>query len=104
MNGGAGYFVQVAESVEAYIRGIDALTEERRQEILNACLEDLAQGADHFLQRYPLEHESYTFQYDYVFIDSDRVYSFRFIADGSHMAMGIVQVIYVDHETMPLAS
>ena len=104
MSGEAGYLVQVAESVEAHIRGIDALSEERRQEILNACLQDLSQGADHFLQRYPLEHESYTFQYEYAFIDGDLVYSFRFVADGSHMEMGIVQVIYVDHETMPHSS
>jgi hypothetical protein len=54
MSGEAGYFVHVAESVEAYIRGIDALSEERRQQILNACLQDLARDADHFLQRYPL--------------------------------------------------
>jgi hypothetical protein len=49
MSGGAGYFVHVAESVEAYIRGIDTLSEERRQQTLHACLQDLAQGADHFL-------------------------------------------------------
>lgn len=103
MSGGTGYFVHVAESVEAYVLGIHALSEERRQETLNACLQDLAQDADHFLQRYPLEHESYTFQYEYAFIAGDLVYSFRFIADGSHMAMGIVQVIYVDHESMSLS-
>ncbi len=104
MSGGIGYFIHFAESVEAYVLGIEALAEERRQEVLNACLQDLARDADHFLQRYPLEHESYTFQYEYAFIDGDLVYSFRFIADGSHMEMGIVQVIYVDHETMSRSS
>src|SRR3954451_6315262 len=101
MSGAAGYFVHVAESVEAYIHGIEALPEPRRQQILNACLRDLSRDADHFLQRYPLEHESYTFQYEYVLIDGNLIYSFRFVADGSHMAMGIVQVIYVDHDAMP---
>ena len=104
MSGGPGYFVHVAASVEAYVRGIEALSEERRRQILNACLQDLARGADHFLQRYPLEHESYTFEYEYALIDGDLVYSFRFVADASHMAMGIIQVIYVDHETMPFPS
>jgi hypothetical protein len=85
----AGYFVHVAEGVEAYIRGIDALSEARRQEVLNACLQDLAQVSDDFMQRYPLEHESFTFQYKYAMIDGDLIYSFRFVADGSHMAMGI---------------
>jgi hypothetical protein len=103
MSGAGGYFVHVAESVEEYIRGIDALSEERRETILDECLQDLALHADHFLQLYPLEHESYSFQYEYALIDGGLIYSFRFIADGSHMAIGVVQVIYVDHETMPLS-
>ena len=104
MSGGAGYFVHVAERVEVYSHAIDVLSEERRQQILNACLLDLARNADHFLKRYPLQHESYSFQYEYAFVEGDRVYSFRFIADGSHMATGIVQVIYVDHETLSRSS
>jgi hypothetical protein len=53
MSGGTGYFVHVAESVEAYIRGMDALPEPRRQQVLEACLQDLAGDADHFLHHYP---------------------------------------------------
>jgi hypothetical protein len=103
MSGGSGYFVQVAESVEAYVRGIDSLPEERRQQVLDESLSDLSQHADHFLRRYPLEHESYRFQYQYALIDGGLIYSFRFIADGSQMTVGVVQVIFVDYETMPLA-
>jgi hypothetical protein len=102
MNGGSGYFVHVAESVEAYVRGIETLSEEKRQQILDESLQDLSRHADHFLQRNPLGHESYTFQYEYALIDGGLIYSFRFIADGSRMASGVVQVIYVDHETMPV--
>ena len=104
MSGGTGYFVHVADSVEVYIHGIDALSEERQQQILNACLQDLARDAEHFQERYPLEHESYTFQYEYALMDGDLIYSFRFVADGSKMEMGIVQVVYVDHETMAFSS
>ncbi len=104
MSGGTGYFVQVAESVEAYIRSLDVLPEERRQQILDACLEDLARNADHFLEHYALGHESYRFEYEYGLIDGGLIYSFRFVADGSQMAVGVVQVIYVDYETMPVPS
>jgi hypothetical protein len=102
MSGPPGYFVHVAESVEAYVRGIETLSEEKRQQVLDECLQDLSQRADHFLQRYPLEHESYTFQYEYAFIEGGLIYSFRFIADGSQMAVGVVQVIYVDYDTRPV--
>ena len=78
------YTVQTAESLQAHIH-------------------DLAERADHFLQRYPLQHESYTFQYEYALIGG-LIYSFRFIADGSGMPYGVVQVIYVDHETEPVPS
>src|ERR1700730_11504337 len=52
----------------------------------------------------PTRSSTNTLQYEYALIDGDLVYSFRFIADGSHMAMGIVQVIYVDHETISFSS
>jgi hypothetical protein len=49
--------------------------------------------------------ESYRrFKLDLAELLGDLVYSFRFIADGSHMAMGIIQVIYADHQTMSLSS
>jgi hypothetical protein len=98
------YDVQTAASVGAYLRALEGFSEEGRKLVIDGYLADLAERADHFLQRYPLEHESYKFQYEYALIDGDLIYSFRFIADGSHMAMGVVQVIYVDHETMPLPS
>jgi hypothetical protein len=102
MSGGSGYFVHVAESVEAYVRAIENLPEVKRQQVLDECLRDLSRQAEHFLHRYPLEHESYAFEYQYAFIDGDLIYLFRFIADGSQMAVGVIQVIYVDYETMPV--
>jgi hypothetical protein len=96
------YFVQTAESVEAYIHAIETLSDDGKRKVIDGFLTELAERADHFLQRYPLEHESYLFQYEYALIDGNFVYSFRFVANGSHMTVGIVQVIYVDYEVTPL--
>jgi hypothetical protein len=98
------YTIQTAESVEAYIHGIEGFSEEGKRQVIEGYLHGLAEHADHFLQRYPLEHESYLFQYEYALIDGNLIYSFRFIANGSHMPVGVVQVIYVDHQTLPLDS
>jgi hypothetical protein len=35
-------------------------------------------------------------------IDGGRFYSFRFVADGSAMPYGVVQVLYVDCEVGPV--
>ncbi len=94
------YIVHTAQSVEAYIQGIEGLSVEGKRQVFEGYLNDLAERAEHFLQRYPLEHESYTFQYEYALIDSGSLHSFRFIADGSGMPHGVVQVIYVDHEAV----
>ena len=51
-SGGPRYFVHVAESVEAYVRGIDALPSQRRQQVLDECVDDLGREADHFLRRF----------------------------------------------------
>ncbi len=85
------------------MHGIDRLSEQKRQQVLSECVHDLAERADHFLERYPLKHESYTFKYEYALIDGGMIHYFRFIADGSDRQMGVIQVIYVDHEAMPLA-
>jgi hypothetical protein len=98
------YDVQTAESVEAYIHAIEGFSDQGKKVVIEGYLADLADQADHYLQQYPLAHESYKFLYEYVLIDGELIYSFRFIADGSHMAMGIVQVVYVDHETTPVPS
>jgi hypothetical protein len=98
------YFVMTADSVEAYIQGIPGLSERAKENLINGYVADLASDADRFLKRSPLAHESYLFEYEYALIDGGLIYSFRFIADGSNMAMGVVQVVYVDHETMPVPS
>jgi hypothetical protein len=94
------YHVLTADSVEEYIRRIEGLSDEAKRNVMEGCIADLATHADHFLQRYPLEHESFLFEYEFALFDGDLLYSFRFIADGSRMEMGVVQVVYVDHETM----
>ncbi len=71
---------------------------------LEECCRDLSLNADHFLQKFPLQPESYTFQYDYALIDGSLIYSFRFFADGSPMVVGVVRVLYVDFETMSVPS
>jgi hypothetical protein len=72
------YTVQTAESVESYIHGIEGFSDEGKRRLIEGYLHDLAERADHFLERY------------------------RFIADGSAMPYGVVRVIYVDHETEPV--
>lgn len=96
------YIIQTAESVEKYIHGIEGLSEEAKVQIVEGYLRDLGENADHFLERYPLAHESYSFSYEYALIDGGLIYSFRFIAEGSHREAGIVQIIYVNHKTMPV--
>ena len=84
--------------------GVEGLSDEGKRLVIEGYLNDLSERADHFLERFPLAHESYSFQYEFSLIDGSLIYSFRFIADGSNMAVGIVQVIYADHETMPVPS
>jgi hypothetical protein len=96
------YFVHIAATVETYVLGIEQLPDVRRQEILQACLLDLAQNADHFLEQYPVAHEALWFSYEYVFVQNGLIYTFRFVMDGREMSVGVVQVVYVDHETMPV--
>jgi hypothetical protein len=103
MSGGTGYYVHVAESVEVYVRNVDALPADKRQQVLVESFQELSARANHFLDRYPLEHESYTFQYDYVLLHDGEFYQFRFIVDGSSMEMGVIKVIYVDGDTSLLS-
>jgi hypothetical protein len=69
---------------------------------MEAYLRDLAEHADEFLQRAPVAHESYTFQYEYVLIDGGFCWLFRFIADGAAMPFGVVRVLYVESEKNPV--
>ena len=72
--------------------------------LFEGCTADLQTRADHFHERYPLGHESYRFAYEFALIDGSLIYSFRFIVDGSDMAVGVVRVIYVDYETLSPSS
>ena len=94
------FHVLIADSVEEYIRSIEGLSAEAKRNVVEGCIVDLATRADQFLERYPLQHESYHFEYDFALLEGDLLYSFRFIVDGSRMEMGVVEVVYVDHEWM----
>ena len=96
------YFVHVATAVEDYVMAVEELPLSRRQEVLDALVQDLEQNADHFLNTYPLGHESYTFQYEYAFIEAATIWSFRFVCGAEHLAAGVVQVKYVEYETIPI--
>jgi hypothetical protein len=97
------YHVQIVEAVESYVAGIEGLSDNGKREIIEGCTVDLQTRADYFHERYPLEHESYRFSYEFSLIDGSLIYSFRFIVDGSQMAVGVVRVIYVDYETLSLS-
>jgi hypothetical protein len=96
------YIVNTFDEVEAYLHALPGISENGRRRVVEAYLRDLAEHADDYLQQAPLDHESYTFQYEYVLIDGGSCYHFRFIADGSGMPFGVVQVIYVDCEARPV--
>jgi hypothetical protein len=98
------YYVETVESIDAYIRAVEGFSEKGQAEVIEGYLADLAQRADHFLAVFPLEHESYHFRYEYALFDSGLIYSFRFVVDGSRMEMGVVRVVYVEHETITLPS
>lgn len=96
------YIVNTASDVEAYLHNLDGLSQQGKASVIEGYLQDLAERADHFLRRYPLAHESYTFQYEFSLLDGDSLFSFRFIVDGKDMSFGIVHVLYVDHETQQI--
>jgi hypothetical protein len=47
----------------------------------------------------PLGHESLHFRYDYVLLQGGALHELNFIIDGTHMAMGVVRVIYVEYSS-----
>lgn len=96
------YFVHTVEDVVAYLRDFPGISEAARQALVNGYLTDLSERAEHFLERDPLEHESLRFWYEFSFIDGQRCYTFRFVADGSELASGVVLVLYVEHEVQDI--
>ena len=98
------YIVHTFDDVEAYLHGLTGISEDGRKRVIEAYLRDLAEHADDYLARASVAHESYTFQYDYILIDSGSWFSFRFLVDGSAMPFGVVRVIYVDCEVRPAST
>jgi hypothetical protein len=93
------YDVQTAENVENALRDYPGISEASREALINGYLTDLANDADHYLERYPTGHESLLFHYEFSFLDGGQCHSFTFLVDGSEMASGVVTVLWVDWET-----
>src|SRR5581483_9379656 len=84
------YHVEFTDLVRDYLQRVEGLTDDDRATIVDGVIEELSRDADRFLALYPLAHESHCFRYD-----------FRFVADASHLEMGVVRVAYVEHSTEP---
>lgn len=96
------YDVETVERVARDLAAIVGLSDAGKEYLVNSYVAELSQRADHYHQRYPFAHESYLFYYDDAFCDSGLIWEFRFLVDGSHLAMGVVRVVYFDYETTPI--
>jgi hypothetical protein len=97
-----GYYIEFVESVLEYLQGIDGLTDEQRAEILEAVTDELSRDADRFHSLYPLSHESLCFRYNYPHPTEKMIYDFDFIVSASHRAMSVMQVVYIECDTIPI--
>ena len=55
-----------------------------------------------FLALYPLAHESLCLRYDYPHVTQQAIYTFNFVVDASHQAMGVVRDAYVECVREPI--
>jgi hypothetical protein len=97
------YFVETAPAVLDYIAAVDGLSDDGRAAVVDGYIDELGRDADRFLTLYPLGPESLHFRYDYPHPDGGVLYSFDFVVDGTHMAAGVVRVVYVEHTTRPIS-
>jgi hypothetical protein len=99
---GAGRFVRIAENVDRCIQGIDSLPADLRKTVIEECVKDLSQRADHFAAKHPLGHEPHFFVYEFALLHDGVLHSFDFCASSEHFEMGVVDVVYVSHESIDL--
>ena len=97
------YFVETSPAVLDYLTAAEGISDEGRAAVVDGYIEELGRDADRFLALYPLAHESFHFRYDYAHPDAGVLYNFDFIVDGSHMEVGVVRVVYVEHSARPFA-
>jgi hypothetical protein len=96
------YFVEFADPVRDYLAGIEGLLDADRATIIDEVIEELSRDAGRFLALYPLAHESFCFRYDYARVTRQAVFGFDFVVSAHQLAMGVVQVVYVEHTIQPL--
>ena len=96
-----GYHVEFAEAVLDYIAAADGLTDADRAAVVDGVIDELSRDADLFLALRPLAHESLCFRYDYPYLTRRTLYTFDFVVDAGHLAVGVVRVVYVECGTEP---
>jgi hypothetical protein len=96
------YDVQTARAVTDYLTRLAA--EEISPDAIVSLVEEytaeLGERADYHLERNPVAHESYSFHFDTVLIDGNRLYEFNFVVDASPAPFGVVIVVYVEHRLL----
>src|SRR5438045_979440 len=92
------YYVAISPRVEDYINSIEELSDAGRADLIDGIIDELGRGADEFLRKHQLGPESLHFRYDYVQPDGRTLFIFEFVVDGTHMASGVVTVVYADCE------
>lgn len=97
------YVVNTVDAVVEYLRDKSGLSADGLRVVTEGYLLELGDDADKFLAKNPLAHESYLFEYDFVLIDGDLLYEFRFVVSGADRAYGVVHVLYADHTTSPVS-
>jgi hypothetical protein len=97
------YYVETAPAVLDFLATVEGISDEARATVIDGYIEERGRDADRFLALYPLAHESLHFRYDYAHPDGGVLYKFDFIVDGSHMEVGVVRVVYVEHSARPFA-
>lgn len=98
-----GYAVAFTDLVSDYIAAFPELTDDDRAAVVSGVRDELSRDADVFLASRPLAHESLHFRYDYPHPTRHTLFTFDFIVDASHRAVGVVRVVYVECATEPMA-
>jgi|SRR5262245_38200763 len=97
------YDVTIEPAVVDYIAAVQGLTAAEQTAVLQGVIEELSRGADYFLNKYPLGHESLCFRYDYIHPTYQTLFTFDFVVDASSHSMGVMQVVYVECTTEPMS-
>ena len=96
------YEVQTARAVTEYLGRLAAeeISPEAIERLVMEYTRELGERADYHLERNPVAHESYSFHFETVLIDGNRLYEFNFVVDPGPAPFGVVTVVYVDHQLL----